>query len=233
MQNRILATAALFTLAISNLCSGALVVEFEDHAFFPGTIASIDVYIRSDGTSVDNLSSYSAAFEIEQISGTGILEFLPSNFPLPAGEHQSDSERTVAKPNAYVFLNALDTSSAAFLSLRDRGSSQELNQRDKALSDMTIGTDRLLLARLEVKHITTDVDADAKYRIKLNQSIPTVFRDSANSLAAFNVGDSNANFGTISFTTTAVPEPSSILLLSVAAGLVCVRRKKCRPMSSI
>ncbi len=195
-----------------------LIVEFQNISMNPGTNSSIDVFVRSDGLTVDNVGLFGLKFGVSKIGdGNGTLNFR-SSF-VDGG--QIDSETTAAN---YIFAS----DSGAFASTRDASNRLLLSQSD--LSRTFVGRaiptaviDRLLIARLELDHDSDGSLAGGTFRIALLDGSSFTANDFVNSV---NINSGLSNFGTV--TITGVPEPSSGLIVLIAIGLAFGGRGRLR-----
>lgn len=215
-MNRI-ATLAFVSLLAGPIGSAqaALVISFQDATFQPGELGSIDVLISSNSN--DQLGRFSALFEIEYVSGVGVLEFQASRTSADANR-QSNSERSQAN---YVFAGNLDPN--GFVS--NRTTNTRLLQFDRALSDVAVG-DMMLLGRLELQHILPPtVTGDGEYQVRMLQDAFTSFELLDRTVITV-APESFTNFGRVR--TTAVPEPSAMVCVSMVALAAGLSRRRTR-----
>lgn len=225
LHRKIVAAAALLGMLIGGSGQAALVIDVQDLLLPSGGSGSVDVLIRSDSTDVVNLAGY--RFAISQVSGSGVLEFLPS-FTSAASERQSNSEQGASAPGqTYIFQG--DTDEANFVANRQDPNRQQLVGGDSTRSadNVTLNGENLLLARLEVRHISP-VPTSARYEVALVEDPSnTFFFDSGFNRASIDSA-SFTNVGTV--TVTAIPEPSSAICLAtfVVIGISATRRRRAR-----
>ncbi len=237
---------AICLLASSVCANGAIIVQVQNATITTGGSGFVDVMISSAGS--DNL--YAAGYEFE-ITGdilNGSLRFLPSFDP---GDplnplNQSSSEQSVSGPRPYVFrpntsvdnfYANLGTSETSLLGA-DFGS---------VAANVTLNSTQRLLARLEIQHITSTPTAamNDTFSIMLKNTSQTVFSSVDNQGTVADISDdiitqldidgsSFTNVGTITFNSTAVPEPGTLGVLSLAAVAYFGRRlhhRRRRPLA--
>ena len=217
-ETTLLLMAMLLGLPLGKVANAELILGFKESTIQAGGAGAIDVVISSSN-GADSIGRFQLSFAITQTSGTGVLAFKPS---FNAGDannllNQSNSERTSNDP-AYVFAGNLATGFAS-LSTGDR---QTILQVDRAQSNMTLGITPVLLARLELQHTTPAPDQNASYRISLQNTAQTQFQLLNNSSATLSP-TFFGNTGTVSI--TAVPEPTSALLVAISAATLMLRRR--------
>lgn len=209
-------------LLLSSASWADLIVDIQDASFSPGGTGFVDVLISSNST--DDLGRFSAKFQITQTSGGGVLAF-QNDFDLNSADadRQTNSERSDGN---YVFGGTLGTD-ASFVS-QQVGNAQTLLQIDRSSADVTLDGGTKLLARLELTHLLpAGTTTGGTYEISLASDPFTRFQllnGEAVTIAAQSFD--SANFGTI--TVSAVPEPSSGLLLLSAFGIGMFRRRRIR-----
>ena len=195
-----MAAAVLVALISSEYLRADIVLEFLPSFVLSGGNGTVDVTIRSDNLIAgDQINGGSYFFEITPVSGTGILQFRPT-------DQQSQSER--GDGNYYL---GLDISVGNFSSVRqDPPNQTRLVQSDSTLSgnNVTITSSPRLLARLELTQLSAG--ATGEFRIKLlEDGLNTLFVRKDGSVAAI-APQSYTNAGSI---ISAVPEPSTVLLI--------------------
>ncbi len=203
----------------------ALVIEFGPTLVLsPNSSASMDVFISSDAGDAD-FAFAEYRFDIALTSGlpTGVVRFLPDLDINDANSavRQTNSEQLAAN---YVFspIASLDN----FVAIRQFPNTVELFGGDSTFdvntfsySNITVGSDLKLLARLEIEQFQLGVAASGTYQISLvqakfqNADQANVFDDSLGFLAF------TSSSGTIQVGASAVPEPSSMILLAGALGV--------------
>ncbi|MEZ6133642.1 MAG: PEP-CTERM sorting domain-containing protein [Pirellulaceae bacterium] len=219
-----------FLLAVLAACSSSaqadLLIEFDNAQFGPNSLGSVDVFV----TGPDTIRQYNTTFLLTPVSGQGILEFRSSFDVNDAGnsDRQSNSEVT---DGSYVFFG----SSRSFNSSVNENDKLQLVQSDISTAAAP-PTTRRLLARLELRHVLPVAEipsfTGAEYRIGLVQNIDqtlidqTFFRTTSGAKFAPAAASFN-NFGTINISSlSAVPEPSSAVLLLCASSVACVWRRR-------
>ena len=200
-----IAVSILTCLSIADRLQADLVIEYLPSFVPAGGNGKIDVTIRSDSVGGDQVNAGSYFFEITPVSGTGVLQFLPSITSMDLLK-QSQSEQ--GDPN-YLFGN-IDVSAANFSSERQDPFLAKLVQSDGTLSgnNVTITSIPRLLARLELTQLSAG--ATGEFKIKLiEDGLNTLFVRKNGSLATI-ASQSYTNAGSI---ISAVPEPSTVLLI--------------------
>jgi hypothetical protein len=238
----LLVTAVLWGDAVAH---AALVIEIEDTTIDAGGLGTIDIFLRSDGTSSDNVAIASYRVAITTISESGgDLQFQASSNDIEVNRQNSLEQ---LEPS-YVFFG--DANPTNFLATRQDPNRRLLQADDSTFSlidgsftDRTIGPTNLLLARIELQHITPSPDtATGQYRISLVQDPGfTTFLDSTftpidiNPDSFVNPANATDNFafgaGLVTVGVVAVPEPSSIVVLC-GGVLACIVRRR-RPTKSV
>jgi len=194
---------------------GDLIITIQGGSIAPNGTAIFDVFIRSSTTGIDSFAFANYEFAITAVNPTnntsGKLQFA-SNQPNPSD-----------KAN-YVFTNLLPGNPAV---MRQGSGPEYLSASGGDFTDpvLNLPLDVLnsdkLLTRLQLEHSTpTPGSAIGTYRISLvNNSANTFFllEDGFTRLAIDALSYSEANSGLI--TITAVPEPSTVMLLSLAGAV--------------
>lgn len=214
---------ALVLLTSTAPLSAAIIVEVQDAFIVADGIGYVDVMISSDGTEDLFLASYE--FQIAGDATDGDLFFRPT---------QLSTEIDVPDPNGYVFGNVPTgnfnaTPDFTFLTL---GGGDFLN----ALPAVSLSGTQRLLARLEVEHVSSDAPQDAvgnTFTIGLIDNGFTEFHsDDIGTLSAIDSDSFDlSNFGTVTITSAAVPEPGTFGVLAVAAASVLGRRLRRRKVN--
>ena len=207
-------TALLILLGSAAPARSNLIVEVGSGSVSQGGVGSIDVTIRSDdATSGDPLSLFGYEFLITP-SSANRLEFL------------DPQENTAIIDSNYVFfLNSTDASlnqQQGVVSSSGGGLNNRLVGGDSTLdfSDITITTTPLLLARLDLR--ATTALSGQSFTISLEPTGNTFFLDSEFLPVAF-----QSTSGTVTIApAAAVPEPSSLILASIAIPLTILRRSR-------
>jgi hypothetical protein len=199
--------------AISSSLSAGIIVDIQDATISAGGTGFVDVLISSTGT--DDLASFTYEFEISAPTVNGALRF---------SAIQNSSETTATSPD-YVFLN----DSQAFIAARQDPDEQRLVGGDGATANVSITGTQLLLARLELEHITATPLAAVgdTFTVSLVPGLNTDFLDEN----FISLTQEPFSSGTITITSAAVPEPASatVLLAGSAVGLWWKRRKHRKP----
>jgi hypothetical protein len=222
MRTRIfrLLLVALASLSSAVPLSAAIIVEVQDAFLVADGVGHVDVMISSDGT--EDLFSAGYEFTISGDATDGDLFFRST---------QLSTEIDVPGPNGYVFGNVPTgnfnaTPDFTFLTM---GGGDFLN----ALPAVSLTGTQRLLARLEIEHSSTGSPLDAvgnTFKIGLIDNGFTEFHsDDTGTLSSIDP-DSFApgNFGTVTITSAAVPEPGTFGVLAVAAASVLGRRLRRR-----
>ena len=225
--------ALLLVFAVGNCCRADLIVDIQDVQMQVGTERSVNVYVHNSDGEV-NVGAYNLKFNISapQAGTAGTLEFQPTL-------DQSNSERSDAD---YIFSGKTGSN---FASVRQdaNGNRRQLVQSDDVVgyigfpgSTVLVGTTPKLVATLEIAHIRSDATPSV-FEISLDPSsnfnvfnggpktvaiAPQSFATSADNVAN---GTHFTNFGIVRV--TAVPEPSSSLLLLFTLGASAFRRRRC------
>lgn len=202
----------LLAATISSPLSADIIVDIQDATIAAGGTGFVDVLISSN--SISDLASFGFEFQISAPTVNGALRF---------SAVQSDSETTAQSPLDYDYVFLGD--SINFSAVRQDPDEQSLVGGDAASANVSITGTQLLMARLEIEHITgTPLAAVGDtFTVSLLPGPNTEFLDE--NLAPVNLFSSSS--GTITIT-AAVPEPgsTSILLASSAAGFWWTRRKR-------
>lgn len=195
----------LIAIALMGEAQAGFIIKIQNASLTSGGSGAIDVLISSNAT--DSLGRFSTQFKIEQISGSGVLEFAAA---------QSDSERTATSPN-YVFLGKLGNGYVSAPGITDKTT---ITHGDRGTENVAVVGD-LLLARLELQHISP-VATDAQYRVSLVNSTQTFTRLLDGTGQTIDVS-SFSNSGIV--TITAVPEPTSSMLTLLGLGSIALGKK--------
>lgn len=220
-RRTIVRLTCLLAIGVSaSTLSADLIITPQDATISSGGSGFVDVFISS--TSTDNLSIAGYEFAITGSIANGSLQFSST-------AQQSNSEQSLSN---YVFFG--DTSPGNFTAVRQDPVTTSLVGGDFTASggDVTVTTTPVLLARLEIEHVTgTPLAAVGDtFQLALVNSANTSFLDSSFSPVNVN-GASFSNFGTIHISGPAsVPEPGSLALTGIAftavAGWRWIRRKR-------
>jgi len=188
--------------------NAALVFTFQDTSVVAGSSGSIEVFVSSTGTDFVTLMNFE--FAITGSDPSGVLNFNP--IQTAAAEIQNDPRYIFFNDSAAYGVNLLDPITLV------GGDSKA------SLPDVMVGGSPLLLARLQLEHITpTPLVSTGTYKISLVQGLNSIFFDK--DLGEVDIDASSfVNFGTV--TISAVPEPSSILLSGAMAAVLGLRSRK-------
>ncbi|MCO8123491.1 PEP-CTERM sorting domain-containing protein [Stieleria sp. TO1_6] len=198
-----------------NRADADIVVEFGSAQIRSGGSGFIDVFVSSSDGS-DELFGFEADFSLLGDNTGGFLEFKPSFNPAnPTGPDTQSSAET--QDPDYVFRG----DSTSFSATRN-GPPNQMIQSDFASANKPLGSDRFLLARLDFFHITP-VPVNTVFSVALNPTGNTNFYHDDLSTASIDAV-SFTNLGSINV--TAIPEPSSLLVLAMVFGGVAVRRRR-------
>ncbi len=207
-----------FCVCTSTHCQAELIIDVQDASLTSGSLGFVDVFIRSDGT--DFLNSASYVFQIQKISGDGSLEFQASTgAPSPS---QSNSEQSLSN---YVFFPV--TVSVNYLVNRLDPDLTRAAGGDFITPDVMLNSIDRLLVRLELQHTTpTPLTSFSEYRVffandPVNEFLNSIDVDPVGINAA-----SFSNFGTITISPTAVPEPSSFALVGCISAVGFIVRNR-------
>jgi hypothetical protein len=199
---------------ISSPASAGIIVDIQDATIAAGGTGFVDVLISSTGS--DDLASFGFEFQISAPTVNGALRF---------SAVQSDSETTAQSPLDYDYVFLGD--SINFSAVRPDPDEQRLVGGDAASANVSITGTQLLMARLEIEHVTgTPLAAVGEmFTVSLLPGPSTEFFDQDwNSVNLF-----SSSSGTIIITSAAaVPEPgaASVLLASSVVGLWWKRRQR-------
>ena len=202
----------VFSIAIvacSLPASGAIIVQVQDTTISSGGTGFVDVFIRSTGTEDLYFSGY--RFQITDSPNVlGELDFQST---------QSDSETAVVGPPAYVFGN---TATGNFAATKSAPFVLDGGDFLNSLPAISLTTTNQLLARLEIQHTeASPFSVPSTFTIALiNDPLFTEFwSDDVGTLSTID-GSSflSSNFGTITVTAAAVPEPGTFAVFSFAAA---------------
>jgi hypothetical protein len=213
---------------------GGIIINVESKNFTAGGLGFVEVYISSDETTVDEISLANYEFQITPTGPNGIANG-ELKFRLDAD--QSTDEQT---DSTYVFFpdNTGITTVVSPNQLTIQG-----EDTDGSGNNVLLTATPKLLARFELVHTSATpslavgdtftiglINNDLGNADPLDDS--TFFADNSLNVLTYQVGsDPSAfvNFGTITITSAAVPEPSTFAVLAmVGAGVVGrqLRRRK-------
>jgi hypothetical protein len=203
----------ILVATISSSASAGIIVNIQDATIAAGGTGFVDVLISSTGS--DDLAYFGFEFQISAPTLNGALRF---------SAVQSGSETTAQSPDYdYVFLG----DSINFSAVRQDPDEQRLVGGDAASANVSITATQLLMARLELEHVTgTPLAAVGEtFTVSLLPGPNTEFLDE--NFDPVNLFSSSS--GTITITSAAaVPEPgsASVLLASSVVGLWWKRRQR-------
>jgi hypothetical protein len=237
----------LCLLTLSVPASAAVIISVQSASVTAGGTGVVDVLISSTLAS-ENLYSAGYEFEITGSSGNGSLIFRPTfDIVFPTDPlTQSNSEQDELLPYPYVF--ATDKDPLNFFANQMDPVLTRLQGGDSTGSgnNVTLSTTPMLLARLELQHVSATPLAAVgdTFTISLINSDnvligdvsddSTLFMDDAMNPLPFASGSDPsafANFGTITITSAAVPEPSTFAIMAVVgAGVVGRKLRRKRAM---
>ncbi|MCA9061535.1 MAG: PEP-CTERM sorting domain-containing protein [Planctomycetaceae bacterium] len=192
-----------------------LIITFENSTVSSGGTGFIDVFIGSTGS--DDLVLVGYEFSIAGADANGSLQFRDTL-------NQIDDEQNDSR---YVFAG--DTDPLNFLAARQDPTVTGLAGTDFAnsLTDVTLSSFDAprLLARLELEHVTTTPSAAIGDTFAISLiPVGSLFQDSA---MVLNASTDSLPFssipGTITITSAAVPEPSSLMFVGITAAFVIGR----------
>ncbi len=217
-------------LLVDNPAKAELIIEFgefgEAQMLATNATTSVNVYIRSNGGNVTlALAEYRFKIDLAPLSATpsGIVQFLPdfdqTNLPsLQNNAEQFDSN--------YIFFNK--TTINNFKAIRQNAteifgfdSTFDVDAGMYVDSMIEIGVDQKLLARLEIEQAQLGGGASGTYQIALTEGN---FQTADQANDEFGSIDFSSTPGTLQVGITAVPEPSSILLLTSGLALAATKR---------
>lgn len=202
--------ALILAALVSSPLSAAIIVDVQNASIAAGGTGFVDVLISSTGA-ID-LASFGYEFQISAPTVNGALRF---------SAVQSASETTAAAPDYdYVFLG----DSINFSAVRQDPDEQRLVGGDAASANVSITGTQLLMARLEIEHITgTPLAAVGDtFAVSLLPGPNTEFFDeNGDSVSLF-----SSSSGIVTITSAAVPEPGSAGLLMLISAVVAWRRRR-------
>lgn len=210
--------AFIAMVASHNDCRGDLIITYKDTFNQSGKTGYMDVYIHStDGTDLVQFANYT--FDITT-PNTGAPGFLRFQSP------QSKSEQDATAPDVPYFLGT-DKSSGNFGAVPLEPDRKSITGFDSTKSgdDVLIGTSNSLLARFELEH--EGAALSGQFTISLRKELGLSFYNS-NAVpddTAFGAASYN-NFGRVTVSPTAIPEPSSLLLCPVALVFLARRSRR-------
>jgi len=213
---------ALMTLILSvGQVDGGVMVTVQDGTISAGGTGYLDIYIRSSSGSFD-LYSTSYSLEIMGTTTNGDLIFR-DDFD------QTSEQQTVSGSVPYVFYGNTDPLSW-FATRQTLATELVGGDMTTASTGVSVGTTDLLLARLQLQHISgTPVSAVGDtFTIALKAVNETEFLDSG--LNSFRIEPASyTNIGTFTILAgaSAVPEPGGILA-SIAVVVVAAARYRRR-----
>ncbi len=218
-----------FFLTLGNNATADLILRFSSGTVESGGIGYIDLFAESNGTDTFTLFNYKVEISEVLLVNGGILEFQESfDSANPLKQLSSEQEQS-----NYIFAGKSTFDN--FTSVRQDPNRLQLvgGDAEATVTPITISFgESYLLARLELQHITpTPGLSTGTFRVSLlqdpNQSYfqnldledldPNQPKIDPSSYSLLNSGI---------VTITAVPEPSSILLVASAIGLAIVRRRR-------
>lgn len=232
MLRALLLLLVIFVQSIA--AQGDLIIQVESKNFAAGGVGSVEVYISSDETTVDEVSLANYEFEITPTGPNGAVNGALL-FRLDAD--QSTDEQTELP---YVF-HPNNTGITAVVSpdqTRIVGTDSDSFGNNVLLTAMP-----RLLARFELIHVsgTPSLAVGDTFTIGLinddrGDADPyndtTFFADNSANLLSFDANSNPlayVNFGTITIASAAVPEPSTFAIMAMAgAGVIgrVLRRRK-------
>ncbi|MFO0941312.1 MAG: PEP-CTERM sorting domain-containing protein [Pirellulales bacterium] len=222
----------LLLLSLSAVVRADFVVDIQDSTITSGGKGYVDVLVWNTGAS-DSFSLFNYKFQITEVNTVngGTLEFR-SSFSLTAPndiDRQSNSEQFLAN---YIFAGSADAIN--FAATRQDTAKDQLSGGDNRsagnINFSATPSSPSLLARLELQHITPNPDSSTgTFRIELvKNSALTYFQNlellDDDPLQPIIAESSYTNYGFVSII-TAVPEPSSFVLLCIS-GLALLRRRR-------
>lgn len=224
MNYKVFTSLLFIVLMLSSKTAHAdLAISVQNGTIAPQGSAFVDVYVT--GAPGDVIGSFAYRFEISGASPTaGDLQF---SLVQPTDLFNIGPD--LPNHNGYILSSAPGQDGSYF----------SLGQFNPITADgsdtiVDLGTTEVsangtfLLTRLQVEH-TGPVSSIGDFTISLNSMFTNIYKD-ADQTAPYLSSEFSSTSGIISLSATAVPEPSSIALLSVAAGcgFVWKRRRKRR-----
>ena len=215
--------AAVALLGFSQFSHAAIVVRIESKRIDPDSRTTLDVYVSS--TDTDTVGIFDYFIEMEPITENGTdLEF---------AETSLDSERGRSD---YIFGNQ----GFAYSQNRQNNNRRHVAGGDAVLDPVTLTTEERLLTTLDLEDGSAPGMVFGQYRVSLRGGTATQFRETflpgSTELdidpRSFS-DDPSEFFGSGIVTVTAIPEPSSCLLVAFATlGIILCRRSRVVPMLS-
>jgi hypothetical protein len=214
--------AMMLTWSVGQACGG-VIVSVQNGTIAAGGTGSVDVYIRSSSGSFD-LYSTSYFLEITGTTTNGDLIFRDD-------ADQTSEQQTVSGSVPYVFYG--NTDSTNWFATRQTLATELVGgDFTTASTGVSVGTTDLLLARLQLQHISSTPASSVgdTFTIALKAVNETEFVDSALPPIPFRIEPASyTNVGTFTILAgaSAVPEPGGILA-SIAAVVVAAARYRRR-----
>lgn len=179
--------------------------------------AAMNVFIESPNDTHD-VAAYNFGFIIEKISGDGALVFDPA---------QSASELTDSR---YLFANTSDLGNN-FVSRRDSSAfAPQIQLTHVDLTDdrpaANLDSTRRLVGMLDVSHVYPSGDAftSALFQIRAIEANTELFDGNLDPIPFSPV--SFSNHGLVTVNASAVPEPSSLVLVGIFGATALLRRHR-------
>lgn len=208
-----------------------VILKVQDAQIAAGGFGFVDLVAYSNGTNTLAISNYKLEITPLNVINGGILEFQPSLNDV-ASPKQTNSQQSQSN---YIFAGDTDVNNFS-ASRQDPNRTQFIggdatgSTSDVTLPNSTGPNDFYLVARIGLQHITLNPETSAgTFRVSLIEDSNTTF-----------LADSGANFvniAPVSYTPTnaavitvisAVPEPSTCVLASLAMLGIGVRRWRSR-----
>ncbi|MEZ6092530.1 MAG: PEP-CTERM sorting domain-containing protein [Pirellulaceae bacterium] len=223
MIRRIILACILSSVATSQV-NADLIIDVQNASLNAQGIGFVDVYLT--GEVGDTLGAFGYEFNIAGATAqSGDLQFRVV---------QLDSEQNESGPPPYVFLG--DTDPGSFNSVQGGNAVTLVGGDALASLDSVPVNGEFLLARLELQHVGPLVGTSHDFTVSLNAASPFTFfdRDFDPGTNDPGVTDDYGSFtalsGTVTVSSAAVPEPSSLAMLSLIAiggSLARKMRQKC------